>query len=349
MSRSRLVPTASHVIPRCVTNLLLGQLLVLGLLAVGSSKAAWTEGGCTILSLGELQPMLEAHLGVSLQTTIPDGTPLLIPRGLAPESPKALNIALTGSGLALRTDGATTTIVLGHQLTESARALTRLLPAAPVAPGVTDPGAISRGGVAIFGQLLEPPFLVESTPEAVEINGVLVFPSPGPDVEPPQPTAEQTLIHERMSAAREAYAWNRSALGVDEARRRLLDAVAGLPGVGSAEWADDEELVLFREDGIEEVLWFPAETMDFSPPTPADRRAFMGIMAEGIRRSLCADRTVLCGATYLITVDELPAEALRGRLLEIISSTEPENLRLARLQAHTGHRDAAADLLFAGN
>jgi len=73
----------------------------------------------------------------------------------------------------------------------------------------------------------------------------------------------------------------------------------------------------------------------------------MAATADDLAAALAAGHTVVAGATYLLTVDETGAAALRARLDAILAAAEPEALTLARLQARLGHRDAAADLLYA--
>jgi hypothetical protein len=198
----------------------------------------------------------------------------------------------------------------------------------------------------LFGKLVPPPYRVELSGDVIEINGVVVFPSPGPLSRPPDPSARVTDIFDRMSSARETYTRNRTVLGAEGARAALVVELKQIPGFKQVDWVSDDEVRIIRQDGIEERMSF-AELRPTDPDNEQAQQAFLQAQAELLRGVLKDNGTILCGATYLIPVQDIPADSFRQKVNGIVTSGEPEALKLARLQVYTGNRDAAADLLFA--
>lgn len=322
------------------------------LLSPSPADASWTEGGATILSLDELLPRIGGALGGgtlagSVGTSLPGDTPVLLPLDADPDSPKTIQIALVQSGLALRAQAGGWNVVGASDEPEAARARTRLRTVVSLAPRPNQPDRVTTGGVVLFGEVVAPPYLVEVAGDAVEINGVAVFPVLGADVTPPEPTAVQVDTHDRMDAAVRNYGRNTGALGIAEAKRSLIGELSRLPGVTGAEWLDDENVRITHADGEGQILTLTQDGRDLDPPTTEQQRAAIETQAGSIRAALGDGATVFCGATYLLIDSSLDAAVLRGRIEQILRSGESDLLKIARLQAYTGHRDAAADLLYA--
>jgi len=337
---------ACHGPARAACLAVLGLALLGGIL-VPAASAAWTEGDATILTLNEALPALRAGLDASVSTSLPGDTPVLLPAGTDPADIKALRAALVLSGLALAEERGAMAVTRPHTYTDAERAARRHYDVTPQALGRGADGAIERGGALLFGRLLAPPFRVEATAEAVFVNGVAVYPSPGASAPPPAVTAADEEAFALLEAAIEGYHRDRGALGAALARDRCRDAMAALPGVASAAWRSDDEIVLTRADGTEEGVVLTPRPREATPPTPEEVAEHMAATADDLAAALAAGHTVVAGATYLLTVDETGAAALRARLDAILAAAEPEALTLARLQARLGHRDAAADLLYA--
>jgi hypothetical protein len=311
------------------------------------ADASWTEGGATILTLDEIMLRLGTALGQAARTTLPGDTPVLLPRDSDIDSPKTIQIALVQSGLALRSQESGWIVVDAYAKSESARARTRLLPIAPQRSLATGPNRIQSGGAVLFGEVIPPPYSVEVVNEVVEVNGVAVFPVSGADVAPPEPTKAQIASHDGMDAAATNYERNLSVRGITQAKQLLIDELSRLPGVTGAEWLDDETVRLIRPGGDGEIITFARTGRDADPPTEDALEETLRIQAEALRDALRENATIFCGATYLLTNATIDAATLRARIEQVLDSGESDALRISRLQAYTGHRDAAADLLFA--
>jgi hypothetical protein len=322
-------------------------LALLGGFFVPSALAEWNEGGATILTLDETLRALGVGLGTQVTTSLPGDTPVLLPMGADRENVKALRAALIYSGLALAEERGAKVATMPHAFSEAERAARRHYAIAPMAPARGARGVIDRGGALLFGRLLSPPFRVEATSDAVLINGVTVYPSPGPSAPPPVASATQEQTFAMLNTAIENYHRDRAALGKRLAGERCREALAALPGVTDAVWRGEDEIILMRTDGSEEGIVLEPHLREPDPPTFEQVAEHMDDTAEELAAVLSAGYTVVAGATYLLTVDDLGAAALRERIEVILASAEPEALILARLQARLGHRDAAADLLYA--
>lgn len=337
---------ACHGPARAAFLAVLGLALLGGVL-VPAASAAWTEGDATILTLDEALPALRAGLDASVTTSLPGDTPVLLPAGADPADVKALRAALVLSGLALTGERGAQAVTRPHAYSDAERAARRRYDVSPQAPGRGADGAIERGGALLYGRLLAPPFRVEAAAGAVLVNGVTIYPSPGPSTPPPAVSAADEEAFALLNAAIEGYHRDRGALGAALARDRCRAALAALPGVTGAAWRGEDEIVMTRADGSEEGITLAPRFREAEPPTPEEVAAHMAATAEDLAAALAAGHTVVAGATYLLTVDEIGAAALRARLEEILAAAEPEALTLVRLQARLGHRDAAADLLYA--
>ncbi len=181
--------------------------------------------------------------------------------------------------------------------------------------------------------------------DQVLINGVAVYPTPGlPGLAPDQ--AEHDLVA-GMDRAREIYDGEVTVVGAETARLNLQRNMEAVPGIESAEWLDDNRLLLRMSDGMEEIHVLKEDGREADPPTPADIAAKLDQVASDLSETLRLDYTVCAGTTYLTTAPAQGAEAMRNRLREILASGENEDLKLLRLEARTGHRDVAADVLYA--
>jgi hypothetical protein len=281
--------------------------------------------------------------GLAPRSALPGDTPVLLAEEAGGLDAKAMAAALVRSGLALSRDGE---ILRPPVPGERERALLRRAPASPLSPSAQDTGAIGAGGAILFGQILEPPFVVEVAGEQVLLNGLAIYPPAGAAGAPPAPTAAQTAAHDALEAAGAAYFADLQALGPEAARARLAAAMRARPGVAALRWEDESTLVLTTDAGGEQVLSLDPEAREPDPDNAAALGEHLQNLAEGLRRVLVADGTVVAGASYLRTVGGIAAGALRARLIQIRDSPEPELLKLARLQAWTGQREAAADLLY---
>jgi hypothetical protein len=325
----------------------LAALTLAGFVFPSTASASWTEGEATILTLNELMPRVGGALGGLARTNLPGDTPVLLPPDSDLGSPKSIQIALVQSGLALRPQAGGWSIVDASAKSEAERARARLLPVVPLAPRATEPGRIQTGGVVLFGEVVAPPYRVEVSNDAVEINSVAVFPVPGSSATPPEPTKPQVETHDRMDAAVTNYRRNVGSQGPINAKRMLIEELMQMPGVTGAEWTGDDEVRLTRPDGSGEILTFATTGRDADPPTEESLRVALETQAEILRNTLAENATLFCGATYLLGNPAPDAAALRARIEEILQSGDSNALKIARLQAYTGHRDAAADLLYA--
>ncbi len=322
-------------------------ILVLTILLVGAlpAQAAWTEGEVTILSLDEFMPLLAANMGLKIHTDLPGSTPVILPVGIPRNHPKAVAIALVNSGLGLRqVDKATMEVVVGLGPASEAAEMRRK-DIIPVAPAAKSAGAINKGGAVLYGQIVPPPYQVEVAGDQILINGVVVYPTPGLPGPPPDKAVHDLVAG--MDRAREIYDREVMDLGEETARFNLQQNMEAVTGIETAEWLDDNRLSLRMSDGDEEILVLRGDGRDTNPPTPADIAANLRQLANDLSETLRQDFTVCAGTTYLTTAPERGATALRNRLREILASGEDENLKLLRLEARTGHRDAAADMLYA--
>jgi len=311
-----------------------------------AALAAWSEGRHQILALSELLPQLTADLNGPVRNEMGTDAAVLLVEGADPDVPQTLRAALLLSGMRLREDRGAWTVVPAQPKPERERALDRAIPVSPVAPAPGTGAAISTGGVAFFGHLMPPPFSVTRSGDVIEINGVPVFPSPGVLTPPPAPSVRVVEIFDRMESARESYLRNRDLLGVERASTELTSELRAIPGFTEVEWIADDEVRILREDGIEERMSFA----EFRPPDPDNSLAQERYLDEQVllfREILEEEGTLLCGATYLIPVQEIGAGDFRRRVEEVAGSPEEDALKLARIQAYTGNRDAAADLLYA--
>ncbi len=308
-------------------------------------QAAWTEGEVTILSMSEFLPLLSANMGLNTNTDLPGSTPVILPVGIPRNNPKAVAIALVNSGLGLQqVDKATVKVVVGLGPASEAAEMRRKV-IFPVAPAAKSAGAIDKGGALLYGQIVAPPYQVEVAGDQVLINGVAVYPTPG--LPGPAPDKAVNDLVAGMDRAREIYDREVMDLGEKTARFNLQQNMETVTGIETAEWLDDNRLSLRMSDGDEEILVLQGDGRDANPPTPADIAANLRQLAADLSETLRQDFTVCAGTTYLTTAPERGATALRNRLREILASGEDENLKLLRLEARTGHRDAAADMLYA--
>ena len=342
-SAARLPATRRSIVPKRagITTVAAAAGLLVALGASRPAAAGWTERGETIATVRELLPRLRAAAGARIESVVADDAPVLLPDGTDPDDPKALAVALVYSGIPFRLEAGRWTVGAPDARREREQSRPRQLAVTEVR--VSGPGAIATGAVALFGRTIEAPFRVERVGETVELNGVVVFPSPGPDIEGPVPTAAQVAQNAGIPAV---LARLRAQPFADAAARaRARDDLARLPGVTSAEWVGDL-LKLVTTDGGEENLYFEA-MREAVPPTPEETRDRLDLIAEGLNDVLRDGGAVVAGATYLITLPGPDGLPFRDRLREIRASSEPETLKLARIQAWTGQRDAAADLLYA--
>lgn len=308
------------------------------------AEASWTENEITILSLDEVRVRLD---GVSLDGSLSGSTPILIPPGWDATHPADLRAVLSLSGVALRRDTDRETLFAPLALIDEAAAAARRRPFAAVPPPLDGPGVVARGAVILHGEFLEPPFQFEVDDAGILVNGVRVFPVPGPNVPPPAPTSEQERSHAAREAAFEVYQQRMAAGDAVTARSELRSRALEIPGVISARWDGDRALILERDNGRQEVLYVGDDLRTPDPPSDEERRASFEDQAASMRRTLLNDRTLLLGATYTLAILEPDAPAFRRRLTAILASSEPRTLKLARIQAYTAHRESATDILLA--
>ncbi|MBK8230807.1 MAG: hypothetical protein IPK72_09555 [Candidatus Eisenbacteria bacterium] len=349
MSRTR-SSNVTWLLPRrplAAARICLLSLTTLALTA-HCSAAATIEGDCTIYTVSELVASLSAAAAapVRMATDLGGDHPVVWNGEATPLTAdlRALEAAVIQSGLRLASTPNGWTLAAIDGTTETRRAEARLLPAAPIAIALSDPRAITSGGAVVFGQWITAPYRVDADDEAVRLNGVPVFPSPGAGQQSPRVTAEITAAHDALDAALALYDAERSAGNVSAARANLITRLLGMPEVSNARWQDDL-IRINRHDGTEEVVTFD-RGREPEPLEGETRRAWLREQAEQIESTLRAGRTVLFGATYLLVLDGAP-ELLRSRIAEVRASAEPEQMKIARLQAHTHHRDAASDLVLA--
>jgi hypothetical protein len=91
---------------------------------------------------------------------------------------------------------------------------------------------------------------------------------------------------------------------------------------------------------------FAARARAADPDNAAAASERLESLAASLRRVLREDGTLVVGTSYLGTSTELAAGALRARLESVLGSPEPDLLKIARMQARLGQRNAAADLLY---
>jgi hypothetical protein len=309
------------------------------------ARAAGPEAAARIERLEALLPALSAALGVPVLSDLPADTPLLLPAGAERSAAKSLRIAIANAGLVLREEAGGLRLERAAGPDERAQALARLRRPSPTVPA-PGPDLIPRGLVVLQGRLLAPPFRVEATPTAVLLNGIAVYPPPGPSQPPPAVSAAQVDAFAQRLAAVRAYGQEQLQLGETAARAACLERMAALPGVRAARW-EGEGVLLAMADGSEETVVLVPREREAEPPTAAEIAAQMANQAALLRTVLAQGGSVLAGSTYLLTRGEPGAVALRGRAEAILASTDDEALNLVRLQALLGHRHAAAGLLYA--
>ncbi len=324
-------------------GLLAPPLILVTLLLTALPASA--DADARIVRLAELLPTLRAAHGAALTCALPPDTPLLLPEGADPGSPKALDFALINAGLVLRESPGVLRIERAPGPDERAQALGRLRPVNPLRPA---PGSdlIPHGLAILQGRFVEPPFRVEASAEAVLVNGVVVFPSPGEAQASPTPSPAQVTDYTARLAAFRSYQGEREERGEAAARAALMERMLALPDVRAARWVD-RGLRLSMADGSEETVHLAPRARTPEPPTPAEIAAEMEAEAAMIRTVLTEGGTLIAGSTYLLTISDPGATALRGRAEAILASGDDETLKRLRLQALLGHRHAAADLLYA--
>ena len=314
--------------------------LLLALLAPQTIPAAVDEDGTSILRLDEAMDALRAGGSIAPRSALPADTPVLLTGSLDALGPKGVAAALILSGLSLRANGE---IVRAHSSSERERAETRRLPHFVTAP---PSGGIETGAVALYGELTPPPYAVEVMGDEIRINGVTVYTYPGPAVMPPSPSAEQVSRQQDIAEGGAEYARSVAAGQGQAARDAFAQRMLAREEVAAARWLSDDTLELSYTDGSTETLGFEPEGREADAADPAAEAEYLDSLAESLRQVLRADHTVLAGATYLLTITDASASGFRRRLDELRGSSEPEALKLARIQVHTGDRNAAADLLY---
>lgn len=349
MSRTRTPAATPLALRRLRTVAQIGLLSVAALVGAGrGATAAVEEGDCSIYSISELIGSLSSALAAPVRPAAQLGTDYPVV-WIGESSPltadlRALESAVIQSGLHLASAPNGWTLAPIDPATEARRAEARLLPAAPITIPLSDPRAITSGGAVVFGQWIDAPYRVESDDEAVRLNGVPVYPSPGTGQQSPRVTAEIAAAHDALDAALANYDAERSAGSATVARANLIARLLTLPEVSRAQWQDDLVRIT-RPDGTEEIVTFD-RGREAEPLEGETRRTWLREQADQIESTLRAGQTVLFGATYLVVLPDAP-ETLRARITEVRTSAEPELMKIARLQAYTHHRDAASDLALA--
>ena len=328
--------------PRATVLLFLGVILFVS--SAPRADGAWIENDIQILSLSEVRSRLS---GTAIESSLSETTPVLVPPGWDATHPADLRAILSLSGLALRREASGETVFAPHDLIDETGAATRRRPVSPTPPPADADGAIVRGAVILHGEFFEPPFHVLSNDAGIRINGVAVFPVPGPNVPPPVPTAAQEQSHAAREAAFEAYRETMAEGDPISARTQLRAHALTIPDVRSARWDGDQALILERENGTEEVIYVGDDFRSPDPPSAEDMRAAFDAQAESMRQILRDDRTLLLGATYTLAILEPDAPRFELRLEEIMASGEDGALKLARIQAYTAHRESATDIFLA--
>ncbi|MCP4547700.1 MAG: hypothetical protein GY835_14665 [bacterium] len=317
-------------------------ILILGLvLSPQFAAAEWREGDYRIMSLSELLP----HLGATASSDLPVDTPVLLARGTVPDDIVAIQGGLVRSGLALKPTARGREVVR-PAVDEAARAAARLLAVTPLLVNTRAEGVIATGGAVLYGQIVEPPYLVENDGEEVLVNGVLVFPSPGVPVAVPAADAESIREFELVKTARMSYRRDLESLGGEEARSRFRETVLTLTHFVEAEWRSENSLHVLLANGQRKSIIMSNVGREPEEPTSAQLNGYGAMMARNLREMLRLDMTIVAGATYLICEDNASGAHMRDRLREVLDSVEPEALILARLQARLGNRAAAADLYY---
>jgi hypothetical protein len=310
-----------------------------------SLAASTVEAGRTIVSLHDLIPQLERELSGPVIGTVPSESPVLLSVDEEGDWPDALRASLIQSGLTLRAEGGQWRVELIWSESEESRSTRRQFSISPVPLSLEDGDVISTGSVVAFGREIAPPYRITVDQDQVSINGVPVFPTPGDPSLLAAPTDENVSEFQFWNDALTAYSFDLATFGSATARENLTDRFRDRPEVRTAEWRGASELRLERIDGTVRVISIDPETKSGPPPTAAESREFLELHAENMRSILQSDHVLLCGATYFSTVDE-PSGPFLERVREIRSAGESDAMRIARLQAWTGHRDAAADLLY---
>lgn len=327
----------------CTKFLAFALLLVVAIPTTG--LAEWREADCTIMTLAELNSQLSAATTGDVSINVSQETPVIFPPGFDPTVPADVLAALPLSGLAAKREGADIQVRAPRPLVDHIGVTDRAYPASIATIDTGNPAAIGSGVVSLYGRLIEGPFLIESDINGVTLNGVRVLPVPGPRTPPPSPTVAQRDLHSGLKTAMDQYKLDMVNLSADEARQRYITSLESLPDVRSAEWTSDDLVMLERQNGRKQYISFDPAFDRGDPPTPDEWRAYHEMEAENFRRMLRADRAVLFGATYILPVSMLDGPSFKRRVLEIRVSSEDESLKLARIQAYTARRDAAADLL----
>jgi len=304
------------------------------------AAAEWSENGRRIVTLSQVL----SGAGPGCRSDLPGDMPVLLPEGADPDSPKALAVALVQSGYALNGPEGQWNVTRAIE-DEGAQARLRLIPQYPVAPRSED--AIAAGGLLAYGRFIEGPYSVEALGGGVFVNGVQVFPSPGVAVEPPRVSEEKARRQGMKDAAWTRYELRRADEGEAAAREAFREEAMGWPDTRDAEWIADGLLALTRLDGSLAYMSFDERRREPDADPGLAQRELAESTAEGLRESLVSGHMVAAGATYLFSVPDTGAYELRGRLEEILDAPEPELLKLARIQARLGRREAAADLLYA--
>ena len=334
------------------TRSIAGVVLILGLLPIPSLlRASINEEPSVIYTVGELLPRIGQLFGRVARAADVLDAPVVLPRGLAVDSPEAAFTALIWSGLAL--DEHTEDVVVrgGYDQSEESRAEPRLLAVNVSRLSPSDPEAIAGGAVYLFGLAIEPPYKVSTTEEGIYLNGVRIFPAQPPNITQPPPTAAEGAFSSAFAAACAAYARDRNTLGEEGARRGLVDRLRSLPGIRDAAWgtepdATGESVALTHDDGTTEYLDFDSSPGPEERPSPEEVKEDLEAHASSLRDGLNAGGTILAGTSYEIILRELDANALRRRFTEILAAAEPASMKLARLQVYTRCREAAADFVY---
>ncbi|MDP6418038.1 MAG: hypothetical protein QF492_02050 [Candidatus Krumholzibacteria bacterium] len=319
--------------------------MIATLLLPASVGAAWTEGDDRILSLDEAMVELGGDRSVSLRSSLPGDTPIVLMDGdgNSIQGSKALAVALVQSGLSLRADG---DIVSSHAFTERERAERRRYPQFSIAPSARADDAINAGGAVLYGKTYAPPFRIEVIQGEIRLNQVTIYPAPGPSAAAPKATAAQIEAHQRNEALFAAYDAEKNARGAQAAREAVSAGIASDSRFQSSRWLDDGSLTVVMPDGTEETFRFDVEQREPDANNDSVMAEHLKSLADDLRAALERDYTVVAGASYVTTTSSMDAGSLRRRVDEILYSAEPEALKLARLHVITGHREAAADLLY---
>ncbi len=314
-------------------------LLLVGIFLVSGTPAAavWTEGEALIVTLDEAAPALAASLGASVDSGLAGDTPILLTGAEDPPTAKDWRNALIRSGLAVQ-ERAGRQIVVGRTDLAERRELLAEAPAQKRAGGVA--GGVASGLVAVGGLILPPPYDVTVADADVLVNGVRVFPAP--EIERPLPDLD-AVARQRDDVILGAAARYRD----DRDRAALLERLAVAPGLVGAAWVDETRLRLdWRGEDPSYLELGPGRDAD--PLTAEAWPDLAAQFAAGLRDLLRRDGVMLAGVGYCLPLPEAEAGAWRERVGVILAAGEPAALAIARLQAHTTHRDAALDLYLAG-